>query len=87
MSKDEWQPIATAPQDGTEILGWREDAGVLLIWWAAPIDFCTEEELQDIDIDSAESCDWFYVDSTSGGRLDGDEAPTHWMPLPKGPAL
>ncbi len=81
-----WQNIKSAPKDGTEILGWREDAGIMLIRYTAPIDFLTESELDILDEQSAESYDWFYADFVAGGRLDGNEAPTHWMPLPKEPS-
>lgn len=76
-----WQPIETAPKDGTEILGWREGCGVLLIRWTCPIDFLTDTECEKMG-DSAEQLDWFYADFVAGDRLEGSQAPTHWMPLP-----
>ncbi len=27
-----WQPIETAPRDGTEILAWSEDSGHVVAW-------------------------------------------------------
>ncbi|MCK5606827.1 hypothetical protein KAR91_33300 [Candidatus Pacearchaeota archaeon] len=80
-----WRAIDTAPKDMTEILGWREDAGVMLIRYIAPIDFLTESELEEIGEESAEAEDWFFADFIAGGRLEGSEAPTHWMPLPDAP--
>lgn len=80
-----WQPIETAPKNGTEILAWREDAGVLLVRWTAPMEFLTEAECENLLGDSAEEYDWFYADFVSGGRLEGDLTPTHWMPLPDPP--
>ena len=80
-----WRPIDTAPKDGTEILGWREDAGVMLIRWIAPIDFCGEWACEMMGTQSAETYDWFFADFMTGDRLEGDESPTHWMPLPEGP--
>jgi hypothetical protein len=85
----QWQPIETAPRDGTEVLGFRGDAGVFVMRWIAPVDFLTERELADPhgeDRDWEEEPDWFYADFIQGGRLDGTEAPTHWMPLPAAPA-
>ena len=87
-----WLPIATAPQNGTEILAWREDAGCLLVRWISPEEFLTDRELADwrrdgCTDDAIEQQDWFYADFLSGGRLEGDEAPTHWMPLPAGPVV
>ena len=84
----EWQPIETAPKDHSELLGWREDCGVMMIRWTAPIDFMTERELEAAstdDNDWMEQEDWFYADFVRGGRLEGDEVPTHWMPLPPPP--
>ena len=85
-----WLPIATAPRDGKEVLAWRDDAGCLLVRWTAPIHFMTTEELDAIVTGAdewQEQEDWFYADFIQGGRLDGSEAPTHWMPLPAGPAI
>ncbi len=82
-----WQPIETAPKDGSEILGYREDCGILLIRWTAPANFCTEKELEGLDDESAFAEDWFYADFVAGGRLEREEVPTHWMPLPDEPNL
>jgi len=81
------ESIETAPKDGTEILGWREDCGVLLIRWTCPDGFLSEMELTEMDMDeeSAFQMDWFCADFVNGCRLDGNEAPTHWMPLPDPP--
>lgn len=77
-----WMPIETAPKDGTEVWGYREDAGAFLMRYTAPIHFCTESELAEMGEESAEQEDWFYADFIAGGRLEGSEAPTHWQPLP-----
>jgi hypothetical protein len=81
----EWQKIETAPKDGTEILGYRDDAGVILMRWTAPIYFCTENERRDLSDSCAHAEDWFYSDFIAGGRMEGSEVPTHWMPLPDSP--
>ena len=81
----EWVDIETAPKDGTEIWGWREDAGGMLIRYCAPIDFLTDTELEEMDGESAEQEDWFFADFVAGGRLEGKETPTHWRPLPPDP--
>ena len=82
-----WQPIETAPTNGTEVLVYREDSGVFLARWIAPIDFMTERELEheSLSEDAANEADWFYADFVQGGRLSNDGMPTHWMPLPDAP--
>lgn len=81
-----WQLIETAPKDGTEILAHREDAGVFMIRYTSPVEFLTESECEKMGEDS-EASDWFYSDFVAGGRLEGSEIPTHWMPLPKPPVF
>ena len=86
--EDGWQPIETAPKDGSEVLVWRADCGILLARWTAPIEFMTTAELEaesDGNDDWMEEPDWFCADFVSGSRLDGMEAPTHWRPLPATP--
>ena len=80
-----WQPIETAPKDGTEMLGFREDCGILLMRWISPADFLTDRELESVDEEAAYGEDWFYADFIAGGRMEGDESPSHWMPLPSPP--
>lgn len=80
-----WQPIASAPKDGTEILAWRADCGIVLVRWTCMDDFCTESEIEKVSEEDAMQRDWFFADFVSGGRLEGEEVPTHWMPLPPPP--
>ena len=80
----EWQPIETAPKDGTEILGYRADNGVMLIRYTCPDEFLNESELQKLDADSAEQYDWFAADFVCGYRIGENETPTHWM-IPEPP--
>ena len=80
-----WQPIATAPKDGTEILGWREDCGTLMIRWTAAVEFMTDSEIEewDGDEDSLHGEDWFAADFIQGCRLEGSEVPTLWTDVPE----
>lgn len=79
-----WQPIETAPRYG-EILGWRNDSGVMLIYWSAPMHFLPE--MLDVDYGEAwEQEGWFCNGSHGACRLDEDTTPTLWQPLPHPPA-
>jgi len=80
----QWQPIDTAPRDGTEILGYRYDCGVILIRWDAPENFLTEKECETLG-ESAGEYSWIIADFVCGDRLEGSEVPTHWQPLPPPP--
>jgi len=84
----EWQPIETAPRDGTEILGWRDDCGAMLIRYTACDAFMSEDEIErsGLDEETLFKPDWFGADFVAGCmRLEGSELPTHWMPLPEPP--
>ena len=86
-----WQPIEEAPKDGSEILAWRVDAGVMIVRWTALAHFLTDSEAEalatkaNLSDEDMFAEDWFYADFCAGGRLDSDEIPTHWMPLPDAP--
>ena len=62
-AENEWQPIETAPKDGSHFIGaeFYDDK-----WWY--------EEIW-----------WSYSWEFSGGNFV--TRPTHWMPLPKPPAI
>jgi hypothetical protein len=65
----EWQPIETAPKDGTPVLvGWANGA------WQPMI--CHYEPDQVVP--------WGAL--TNVGFAQMPSMPTHWMPLPDGPA-
>lgn len=65
-----WQPIETAPKDGTEILGWTEDAGRVICRWGkhnhVPI------------------YGWIRQIELYGEEVDGFD-PELWTPLPAAP--
>jgi hypothetical protein len=76
----QWQPIETAPKDGTIILIARGSADatfsfVEAAYWSQ----CARATGGD------KQFPWVTLDETNGvnGRTEG--SPTHWMPLPEGP--
>jgi len=81
-----WQPIETAPRDGTEILGWRRDCGVLVVKYTSAAAFLPDNEIEQLTEEEADAMDWFCADFWQGERLEGIELPTHWMPLPDEPS-
>lgn len=83
----EWQPIETAPNDGTEVLAY---------WPAVELD--EEGELTDrktgqgfIGVAAQTGGGWYEPEAlNAAGDFFGDDwsyapEPTHWMPLPKPP--
>lgn len=82
-----WRDIASAPKDGTEVIGWRDDCGPILVRWTSAGDFLTDAEAEESGMTEEQLYEesWFYADFVQGGRLAPDEYPTHWMPLPSPP--
>lgn len=68
----EWQPIETAPKDGTLILAWHRYMGPAIIYWG-----CIQ----------AHSPIFFWIPASCKilHWLSDAEAPSHWMPLPEQP--
>ncbi len=67
---EQWQPIETAPRDGSRFLVWEKHYGIR-------IGRCKER---------ADHDDWLsYMDAFNGSSKGGPRA-THWMPLPTPPA-
>lgn len=80
-----WQPISTAPKDGTEVLAWREDCGQFIASWTHPAAMpMTQAEIDECEEDWLFQDDWF-TQWPQALRLDGSEAPTMWMNLPPNP--
>lgn len=81
-----WQPIETAPKDGTIIDVWREEFGRETVYWGRRPHECGEMGPHcDSDWHREKQPSW--VCSTFGEYVGGDHAPfTHWMPLPTPPA-
>lgn len=70
-----WQPIETAPKDGTPILVGFENSGSIYIvrWWVNP-------EPMTWDGLANEEYGWLLAETTKVAFM-----PTHWMPLPTPP--
>lgn len=87
----QWKDIESAPKDGTEIIGWRDDCGQFLCRYTAMTNFMSTSEIEhdiqehNLDEETLESYDWFCADFIAGFRLEGSEIPTHWQPLPPPP--
>lgn len=80
-----WQPISTAPKDGTEFIAYRDDAGPFLLRWSCASEMMTESEIEQsmMTEEQVHEPDWFFADFATGGRLN--DGFTHWMPLPSPP--
>lgn len=79
-----WQPIATAPKY-KEVLVYREDAGAMLGIYTSPDQFVGEYEWDKVAAeigDSFEKEDWFLFCWNGVERVEGNEIPTLWQPLP-----
>jgi hypothetical protein len=82
-----WQPIATAPLDGTEVLAWREDCGQFIALHTSADAFpLTQDEIDQMDEETLFAKSWF-TQWPQAIRCDGSETPTHWMRLPERPNL
>jgi len=76
--REGWQPIETAPKDGTDILVMYMHIDTQIVHNA----FWNEYE----DCDDSETGWWSYEHSeVSRIKLDDWMTPTHWMPLPAAP--
>lgn len=77
--EDGWQPMETAPKDGTRVLLWIEWSDVPVVgefshdrWWA---------DTEHYEVSCGAYC--------YGGSVSSDKnmKPTHWHPLPPPPAI
>jgi hypothetical protein len=69
----DWQPIETAPKDGTRILLWDTDEAVIAKW-------------DDISMGGAKGWQVAVVNMIGDvNYYDAAFNPTHWMPLPEPP--
>jgi len=77
----EWQPIDTAPKDGTDIIVMYMHINTQIVHAAFWSNY--EEGLDDPDIEGWWTYVWTEVGRT---KMDGRYSPTHWIPLPPDPA-
>lgn len=71
-----WQPIESAPRDGTPVLVWRGPTDIFVAHYVSPVDVFGPDDSDD------------YVKrwwSTDGQDLTGP-MPSHWTPLPEPPS-
>jgi hypothetical protein len=83
-SNMEWQPIETAPKDGTVLILGIISPAVNLVrdgYWS------DGEEWEHSGFDSQDECRgwWAYTSSCGAEKLTGLYAPTYWMFLPEPP--
>lgn len=73
-----WEPIDTAPKDGTEIVAWSECDGMVVTMWT--------DDVYALNGGSCGPRGWFSYryDDRWGDRPRFDH-PTHWMPNAKPP--
>lgn len=82
-----WQPIETAPKDGSLVLLWGDASltEAAVGWWSG------EKNYPWAFIDSTERveplcCDHAAEDLVLPNAFSAENGPTHWMPLPSPPA-
>jgi hypothetical protein len=78
----EWQPIESAPKDGTDIIVGFDFATV----WIVHVAWYRNEGIEN-GCESPEDVGWWsYVrHSVTQEKLEGHYTPTHWIRLPKVP--
>lgn len=82
---NKWQPIESAPKDGTEILLGKDIASVWIVRngrWVNWRDWCPAPTEPGEQVDGW----WCYRNSVAQEMLEGIYEPTHWMPLPEPPS-
>lgn len=77
----EWQPIESAPKDGSDVLFYAEGKVWVGHWWhdTSPDDYGHTEP--DCFVMVPIGMDWNGADL----KTDSQARPSHWMPLPEPP--
>lgn len=70
-----WMPFDSAPVDGSEIIVYRDDAGVFTAHFTSPMEMIGSDDTDDDELR------WFTIH----GEDLTEDLPTHWMPLPLPP--
>lgn len=73
----EWQPIETAPRDGSAVLLYQKKPHAEVARY--------ESDTNEIEVGFYSEEGW-RVFGFHGDESERDFAPTHWMPLPQPPA-
>ncbi|MDN7814857.1 hypothetical protein [Burkholderia vietnamiensis] len=79
--REAWQPIETAPKDGTQILGWCINYGARQTHWHLYGEGSIAKA--EFDAGKGESGNWYWEEPMS--HWLSSWKPTHWMPLPAAP--
>lgn len=79
---EKWQPIETAPKDGTPMLGFGIWMGEISGISKSPVIDIIESPAKSVDHDSSAEGWWNCV---TGDAYVCWLKPTHWMPLPEPP--
>ena len=81
-NEPKWQPIETAPKDGTWILGLNiETKKSSIVRWSSKEDYIERSKKEG-------TANWKYRANEGWISYEKDSVylhPTHWMPLPKPP--
>lgn len=82
-----WQPIGTCPKH-VDVLFFHGLNGVIAGRLTDADSFMTDKERDELEASDEEryGIDAFGFGHWGIDRMEGSEAPSHWMPLPSGPA-
>lgn len=86
----EWQPIGTAPRDGTPVMVWFRGeyhvAQFIGIWAPENLKWCVKPPKTGLEDDMRPVHDISIPVWSDGVPIPGGHSgPTHWMPLPSPP--